>query len=147
MQTFLPYADFEKTAKCLDYRRLGKQRVEAMQIINTLLRRPILNGKKRRGWLKHPAVLMWANYVDALKLYYNEIVKEWIRRGYQNNLRFERIDIEIFELPEWLGNETFHASHRSNLLRKNSDYYSKFSWGLPDNLPYYWPVNKISSLK
>ena len=28
MQTFLPYKDFGKTAKCLDYRRLGKQRVE-----------------------------------------------------------------------------------------------------------------------
>ena len=36
MQTFLPYSDFIKSAKCLDYRRLGKQRVEAWQIYNTL---------------------------------------------------------------------------------------------------------------
>jgi hypothetical protein len=26
MQTFLPYPSFVKSAKCLDYRRLGKQR-------------------------------------------------------------------------------------------------------------------------
>ena len=36
MQTFLPYESFEDTAKVLDYRRLGKQRVEGMQIINTI---------------------------------------------------------------------------------------------------------------
>jgi hypothetical protein len=36
MQTFMPYSDFEKTARCLDNKRLGKQRVEAWQILNTL---------------------------------------------------------------------------------------------------------------
>ena len=53
MQTFLPYADFVKTAKCLDYRRLGKQRIEAFQILN------ILEGKTTKaGWKHHPAVLI-----------------------------------------------------------------------------------------
>ena len=36
MQTFLPYESFEESAKVLDYRRLGKQRVEGMQIINAI---------------------------------------------------------------------------------------------------------------
>jgi len=36
MQTFLPYASFAKSAACLDNRRLGKQRVEAMQILKIL---------------------------------------------------------------------------------------------------------------
>ena len=64
MQTFLPYADFVKTAKCLDYRRLGKQRVEAFQILN------ILEGKTTKaGWKHHPAVLMWKGYENALKKY------------------------------------------------------------------------------
>ena len=36
MQTFLPYEDFTKTAQCLDYKRLGKQRVEAYQILRIL---------------------------------------------------------------------------------------------------------------
>ena len=36
MQTFLPYPNFADSLDCLDYRRLGKQRVEAFQIINAL---------------------------------------------------------------------------------------------------------------
>ena len=36
MQTFLPYPSFDASAKVLDYRRLGKQRVEAYQILNTI---------------------------------------------------------------------------------------------------------------
>jgi hypothetical protein len=36
MQTFLPYPDFKKSLQTLDYRRLGKQRVEAYQIIRIL---------------------------------------------------------------------------------------------------------------
>lgn len=34
--TFLPFHDIKKTAKCLDYKRLGKQRLEAKQLINIL---------------------------------------------------------------------------------------------------------------
>ena len=59
MQTFLPYADFEKTAKCLDYRRRGKQRVEATQIIQTL-------SGVTTGWHNHPATKMWRGHELAL---------------------------------------------------------------------------------
>lgn len=48
MQTFLPYADFSMSAKCLDYRRLGKQRVEAMQILNAI------RGEKKVGKIIQP---------------------------------------------------------------------------------------------
>lgn len=36
MQTFLPFSDFKKSAESLDYRRLGKQRVECLQILAAL---------------------------------------------------------------------------------------------------------------
>jgi len=36
VNTFLPYQNFRKIAKILDWKRLGKQRVEAKQIINIL---------------------------------------------------------------------------------------------------------------
>ena len=36
MQTFLPYESFKQSARVLDWRRLGKQRVEGMQIINAI---------------------------------------------------------------------------------------------------------------
>jgi hypothetical protein len=76
MQTFLPYRDFNSTAYCLDYRRLGKQRLETYQIIR------VLTGLST-GWANHPAVKMWKGYVPALKAYYNAIVFEWIERGYE----------------------------------------------------------------
>ncbi len=36
VNTFLPFRDFVKVAKCLDRQRLGKQRLECKQIINLL---------------------------------------------------------------------------------------------------------------
>lgn len=40
--------------------------------------------------------------------------------------------------PWWLGDPGFHAGHRSNLLRKDPDHYSRFGWLEPDDLPYVW---------
>ena len=133
MQTFLPYADFQKTAETLDYRRLGKQRVEAYQILN------IITGKTHgRGWINHPAVKMWYGYESALQLYLRIIILEWIKRGYKNNMSIPQENINC-KFPTWLGNEDFHASHRSNLKRKNSEFYKQFLE--PDNLPYIWPIS------
>lgn len=133
MQTFLPYPDFLKTARCLDYRRLGKQRVETIQILNTLY-------GYSNAWQGHPAVKMWKGYEHCLARYYNYIVKEWMDRGYKNTMPFAFSAPICIKLPPWLGNEKFHASHRSNLLRKNYDYYSKYGWNEPNDLPYVWPV-------
>ena len=38
VQTFLPYADFERSARALDRKRLGKQRVETIQVVRALTR-------------------------------------------------------------------------------------------------------------
>lgn len=134
MQTFLPYPNFKQSAEVLDRQRLGKQRVEAFQILNILLGRTLT-----KGWRNHPAVKMWMGYANALKLYFNECVIEWKRRGYKNNMKLEIIEGEV-EMPKWFGEEKFHSSHRSNLLRKQKDFYSKFNWKEQDNLPYIWPV-------
>lgn len=131
MQTFLPYPDFEKTAKCLDSKRLGKQRVEARQIIKNL-------EGERDQWYDHPAVQMWKGYVKALKLYFNKISKEWERRGHEHNLGYYDVKGEI-EYSPWFGNEEFHKSHRSNLLRKEPEFYEKYDWEVSDDLDYFWP--------
>jgi hypothetical protein len=47
MQTFLPYADFERSARSLDPRRLGKQRVECIQVVRGLT-------VPGYGWRHHP---------------------------------------------------------------------------------------------
>ena len=132
MQTFLPYADFTESAKCLDYKRLGKQRVEAWQIYQ------IVSGKRTKGgWINHPAVNMWRGFSNLLAYYYNDILDEWIKRGYKNTMEYIICPTSITE-PLWLGNKDFHDSHKSNLLRKDPDFYGQYGWDVPNNLDYVW---------
>lgn len=136
VNTFLPYANFNKCAKVLDDKRLGKQRVEAKQIIT------ILSGQaSSTAWLSHPAVLMWKGHLKALQLYYNTIVNEWIRRGFTNNMPIFKIKGDV-PMPWFIGNKSFHLSFQANLLRKNLAYYSKYFKEVPKKYilyTYIWP--------
>lgn len=134
MQTFLPYPDFEASARCLDTRRLGKQRVEAAQILKTL------RGKSS-GWKNHPAVLMWKGHEEALENYLRAMIVEWMLRGFRNTMRIPILHPNPAQ-PRWMGDAAFHSAHRSNLLRKHFDHYMRFGWSEPSNLPYVWPVKK-----
>lgn len=135
MNTFLPYKSFIDSAKCLDYRRLGKQRVEAWQIYQAIT-------NSNYGWQHHPIVNMWRGYEQALLRYGMAICWEWKKRGYIDNM--EDRFIKAYKInkdngnPKWIGNKEFHSSHRSNLLRKDKEYYGKFNWKELDNLPYVW---------
>lgn len=80
---------------------------------------------------------MWRGYENALNLYLQAITKEWIDRGFKNNL-YEITTKGDIIYPWWLGDRLFHDSHKSNLLRKNKAWYSQY-FKLPDNLPYIWP--------
>lgn len=139
MQTFLPYPSFEDSAAVLDLKRLGKQRVENLQIMKSLL--------MRRGWVNHPATKMWRSYEYALLLYQDAIVAEWQKHGYADTcmsqtlaLFFKYREEGDADAPWWLGNEDLHISHQSNLIRKNPDHYGPLFPGVPDDLPYLWPV-------
>ena len=141
MQTFLPYPNFTETAECLDYKRLGKQRVEALQIHN------IVSGKRTYGgWINHPIVKMWRGFPNLLAYYHNVMIKEWINRGYKNNMELLPENITCScpcvdnETPSWLGNNRLHSSHRSNLLRKDPDFYGQYGWSEPSDLDYVWEV-------
>ena len=143
MQTFLPYQDFIETAKCLDNKRLGKQRSEAKTILNILTGKSKFNKHGKITWINHPAVQMWRGYENSLRIYYNTIVKEWIRRGYQNNMELEIIDYHFdVQHPYWLGNKKFHDSHKSKLLEKDIKFYSKYGWDVKIELPYLWPTKE-----
>lgn len=138
MQTFLPYPSFIRSACVLDNKRLGNQRGETKQILITLF-------TGRDAWKNHPAVLMWKGYENSLCQYGIAVCSEWIMRGFKDH-QFEWFNskIDFFDLivPPWLGLEQLHASHRSNLLRKDPKWYSQFGWTEPPYLPYYWPVKK-----
>lgn len=139
MNTFLPYPDFEKSAKVLDYRRLGKQRVEVFQLLNTLY-------GQSDGWRNHPCTKMWKKNPNALVMYGVAICKEWISRGYQDTLTNKILayhnPILSCQLPSWVGDDRVHQSHRVALVFKDRKHYSPL---FPEEakllfpIPYYWP--------
>lgn len=138
MQTFLPFSDFDRTARCLDRQRLGNQRCEAKVILKTL------NGESD-GWKNHPAVRMWRGHELALCHYAIAICREWRQRGYRDQ-QLGWFVAHAVSLPcktpdpPWLGDVAIHSSHRSNLLRKDPEWYGSYGWTEPPDLPYFWPV-------
>lgn len=135
MQTFLPLPDFKLSASCLDRQRLGKQRVEVLQLLKAL-------SGETKGWANHPAAKMWSNYKEALISYGVAICDEWIARGYKDTCLNKIKTYSLREplvMPHWFGLSAFHQAHRSNLLRKDPEHYGQFGWPEPDDLEYVWP--------
>lgn len=154
MQTFLPSPDFNQSADQLDPVRRWKQVVEARQII-AVLKRETSEWKNPDAWLNHPAVKMWKGYLNALKYYHNcfimavlrakthDLSRCWYLYPIEGEKPSEHLQIQM---PWWLHDNDFHASHRSNLLRKDEKFYRKYGWTEPTNLEYMWPSKIINSL-
>lgn len=141
MQTFLPYQHPRACALVLDQQRLGKQRVECLQILNTLTGRS-------NGWWSHPAVLMWRGYEPQLLAYSLTICEVWRERGFNDTVldtlqligEVDGIEPDFDHLPAWC-NEALCWTHRSNLIRKWPEWYRRFFGdAIPDDLDYIWPV-------
>lgn len=148
MQTFLPYPDFEKSAQVLDMQRLGKQRVEGMQILKVLLGLGKRNKNGNIAWSNHPAVKMWKGSEVYLYEYTLDMCDEWIKRGYKDTVKQKTSDMWMQQMsalplaskPWWLGKNKFHASHRQTLLEKNYKHYSQFGWIEKAKYEYWWPT-------
>lgn len=149
VQTFLPFPRFSSCAEVLDPRRLGKQRVEALQVLRGLT-------VPGYGWRRHPAVRMWVGYEEALVRYGLDVCGAWTALGHRDTcavtlladfqavrpgapVRRQDELAEAGEVPPWLGDPDFHRSHQSALLRKDPDFYAARFTGVPDDLPYVWP--------
>lgn len=150
MQTFTPYADFEESLRTLDLKRLGKQRVEVIQIIRALT-------VPGYAWSSHPAVLMWKGYEEALGRYGLTACEVWTERGFADScaatittdLRTAGIsEIRVYAelaaagaLPPWLFDDALLLSHRSSLVRKDPEHYGPlFPPDTPQDVDYVWPV-------
>lgn len=144
MQTFLPYDKFLQSASVLDTSRLGKQRSEAKQILMVLLGET-QHWKDPNAWRHHPAVLMWRGYEISLAKYGIVICETWINQGHIDNTLpwFKERYHSKGNDPHWLGDPSFHAAHRSNLLRKDPEWYGQFGWRESPDLPYVWPENTV----
>jgi len=142
VQTFLPYPSFVESARALDSRRLGKQRVETFQLLRALT-------VPGHGWRHHPAAKMWDGHLPALVSYGLVMTDAWIAEGRADTVRdkilpfapeVDGIPQDDLDLPPWLGDPALHLSHRSNLIRKDAAFYRPKFGDVPDDLPYVWPV-------
>jgi hypothetical protein len=136
VNTFVTASTPEECASNLDNKRLGKQRVEAKQIID-ILESSHLNESK--GYSNHPIVAQWRGFTQALKVYYNAIFDEWEARGYKND-KLKRYEIVqdpalshlvtkpnevVVMFPKWFFNPIIHLTYKCDLYRKKPEYYGK----------------------
>jgi hypothetical protein len=145
MQTFLPFPSFDESAHVLDGPRLGKQRVETLQILRALI-------VPTYGWQRHPAVTMWRGFVPALTAYGLATVQAWTERGHADSVRDQLLEFapEVAGrpqswlarqglLPLWIGDQRVHESHRSRLIAKAPEIYRPLFPDTPEGLEYVWP--------
>lgn len=151
VQTFLPFgADYAAAAAVLDRQRLLKQRVETLQILNSL-------AGVSKGWQNHPAVRQWRGHEAALLDYQRVVCDEVIRRGYQDTC-WEKSVAVVEQLapaddqaPEWLTDERLAITHQASLYRKLPDHYAGFAHSAEiyrdyvccDRCNYYWPSHLL----
>lgn len=145
MQTFMPLSNYADSAKVLDTKRLGKQRVETYQIIKALTG----HYDKTGAWVNHPATRMWRGYQYELALYGLTISIEFLERGYNGSNMTDIFSHYLAEFdsqrttayPWWVSHTDFLVSHQSNLIRKLPDFYAPQFPDVPNNVPYLWPLD------
>lgn len=159
MQTFLPFADFSKSAACLDDKRLGKQRVECLQILKALqppdkcepckgtgtlsfgwirgvaqsmaqCPRCKAAGYLPRAWSNHPATRMWRGHEEVLLSYMEAVATEWRSRGYDDTT----LDKAASVAPEaWFGRRYWSPVSWLGDERLHSSHRAALLYKLPDH--------------
>jgi Pyrimidine dimer DNA glycosylase len=142
VNVFLSGPSVVESFERLDYRRLGKQRVELKQILTL---------ETGGAWSNHPATRMWAGSLGFVARMGITCCLVWRSRGYKDSLLpwFTRKAEEYSRdsAPEWLvkaretGDCDFFADVRANLVRKDPCYNG--FW--PNTQPkegYRWPSSK-----
>jgi hypothetical protein len=134
MQTFVPERTFHDIGLILDRQRLGKQRVETLQILRA-------NLGLTKGWVNHPASKMWRGHEAGLCAYGIAMCDAWTAKGYTDSCADKMRELvrpDANDLPEWWGRADIMESHRSNLVRKFPEHYRNFYPEVLDDLPYVW---------
>lgn len=128
MQTFVPFPSFAETAACLDRQRLGKQRLETKQILQTLL-------GEIEGWPNHPATTAWEGYEEGLAVYGLYVSAEWRERGYKDNqfvwFQEKRLELRTHrrrftKFPPWVSDTAVNIAYQELLMWKDPDHYAGF---------------------
>jgi len=169
MQIFLPFADFIKSLNALDSKRLGKQRLEAFELWMVITGRVT-----KSGWLRHPLVRMWKGFEVAIREYICKSVEIFGSRKTKDGKRFfdntkmleyiDKYDLkvksnEVIALPDFVGKDEFHDSHKAMLYHKGKlevelsemegkkleNYYDCFK-EFAHIKAYFWPVELVGKI-
>jgi hypothetical protein len=149
----MPYgSDYSASAKSLDNKRIGKQRVETYQILRALL-------GESKGWTRHPATLMWKGHEFQLYEYQSAICTEWSRRGFKDTvmestkkLIMEKGLRPTYNAPDWTSIPALAITHRANLYLKDPIHYAKFEDEAkvfadyvccPETCKYWWYTHTL----
>lgn len=122
LRTWLPFPSYEKSAACLDWKRLYRQISDAEFLL------------KRKDSL---AAMLWGGYEPALHAYHDAMLAEWVDRGYKTTRKMH--DVDCYDFPTFP--PALHACHRGNLLRKAPEIYGNFGWDDPPTDYLLWVDN------
>ena len=122
MMIYVPFSDFLQCAKCFDNRTLKRQCVSILRLLKHYRRNSHYYN------LPRPAgntaltctAAMWVDTKQALVQYGMTLAQESLNRGANNAMLLwiaSFRDRSPVYLPNWLGWEALHCSHRSELLK------------------------------
>lgn len=155
MYTFLPYADFDETARTLLERDLEQQ------IMHTVIALDCLHEKDAEtvaAWSKHPLMNMWRGYEVQLALYGQAMVTQAQIRGMDVDNYSKRLDWHYdtatfpddfkMEKPPWFDDPDkmrwVERSSRSLLVRRDSRYLTYWPGTSTNLTPYYPSVSSVT---
>lgn len=149
MLVFLPYPNMRLSAHVLDSITLGEQLYASLSILRILAAKNQGTGGVHRYTM---STRIWREYHTALLRMVNCVLSEMANRGYEAPLEYlasakemkkQRLPeswlTEEFYIPEWMGYESMHASHRAMLKNRNNYWYSQFGWDEPAVASLIWP--------
>ena len=144
---WVPYPNFRLSVHVLDSQRLGVQIGQCLHILR------MLAGHREGGKDRYHATTMaWSQHPEALCMYTEFAIDEVNLRGHKFEHPSPRSPegLKVYGLPkewksdnpiipEWIGIERIHASHRSRLLKKDFGWYSQFAWTETPMVNVQWP--------
>lgn len=151
MQVLLPYPNLRLSAHVLHRDELSRQHGEALEIIMRL------GGRGRPGGRRWFApVILWEGREPALLRYIDAIWREMRLREmpFDTPSPASPEGVEYWELnkdwltakvvmPDWLGMEQMHASHRAVLRARRPAWYGQFGWLEPPARAAWWPAQLV----
>lgn len=127
MNVFITNISPLETAKNLDKRRLFKQIIESIQILDAL------EGRSE-AWRNHPATLQYAEHIDWLKAY-SECLLTY-REGFTT--RANKADKTAQLLTPAFHNEDFFNQMKRRLFTKDPEHYAQWSDLGTSDENWYW---------